>query len=214
MPAEDFSVRWTRQLYFPAGTYRFTTEVDDGVRLWVDGKLLIDQWHDGIASYSSDIYLGEGKHGIRMEMYEHTGYAKARLWWSLQTNRADWNGSYFANRELKGEPVLVRTDASINFNWGAGAPAHGLPADDFSVRWIGYADFSEGTYRFCARADDGVSVVLNNESSYIIREWHDGSGTYCKDLRVPGGRHKVTVEYYEHLGGALMQFWWQRLADG
>jgi RNase P/RNase MRP subunit p29 len=214
MPAEDFSVRWTRQLYFPAGTYRFTTEVDDGVRLWVDGKLLIDQWHDGIASYSSDIYLGEGKHEIRMEMYERTGYAKARLWWTLQTNRADWKGSYFANRELKGEPVLVRTDASINFNWGAGAPAQGLPADDFSVRWIGYADFSEGTYRFCARADDGVSVVLNDESSYIIREWHDGSGTYCNDVHVPAGRHKVTVEYYEHLGGAMVQFWWQKLADG
>ena len=30
----------------------------------------------------------------------------------------------------------------------------------------------------------------------------------------PPGRHKVTVEYYEHLGGALMQFWWQKLADG
>ena len=106
MPAEDFSVRWTRQLYFPVGTYRFTVEVDDGVRLWVDDQLLIDQWHDGIASYSGDIYLGEGKHAIRMEMYERTGYAKARLWWTLQTNRADWKGSYFANRELKGEPVL------------------------------------------------------------------------------------------------------------
>jgi len=213
VPPEDFSVRWTREFYFPVGTYRFTVEVDDGVRLWVDDRLLIDQWHDGIAGYSADIFLGEGKHQIRMEMYEHTGYAKARLRWTLQTNAADWKGSYFANRDLKGEPALVRTDSNINFDWGAGAPAPGLPADDFSVRWIGYADLSEGTYRFCARADDGVSVMLNDDPAYIIHEWHDGSGTYCKDLHVPAGRHKITVEYYEHLGGAMIQFWWQKLAD-
>jgi hypothetical protein len=33
-------------------------------------------------------------------------------------------------------------------------------------------------------------------------------------VHVPAGRHKVTVEYYEHLGGAMIQFWWQKLADG
>jgi hypothetical protein len=48
---------------------------------------------------------------------------------------------------------------------------------------------------------------------YIIREWHDGSGTYCADIHVSGGLHKVTVEHYEHLGGAMIQFWLERLAD-
>ena len=211
VPSDTFSVRWTRQLYFPMGIYRFTVEVDDGARLWVDDKLLIDQWHDGIASYSADIPLSEGKRQIRMEMYENTGYARARLTWALWTNPADWKGSYFANRDLKGEPVLVRSDPSINFNWGAGAPAPGLPTDDFSVRWIGYADLSEGNYRFCARADDGVSVRLNDDPAPIIQEWQDGSGTYCKDLHIATGRHKITVEYYEHLGGALIQFWWHKL---
>jgi len=214
LPPEEFSVRWTRQMHFPAGLYRFTAEVDDGVRLWVDDRLVIDQWHDGMGSYGGEVCLDEGKHKIRMEMYEHTGYAKARLWWTLQTNRAEWKGSYFANRELKGEPVLVRSGSHINFDWGAGAPAAGLPADDFSVRWIGYADFAEGTHRFCARADDAVSAVMDDGASTIIREWHDGSDIYCKDVYVPVGRHKITVEYYEHLGAAVIQFWWQKLADG
>jgi RNase P/RNase MRP subunit p29 len=214
LPPEDFSVRWTRELYFPVGTYRFTVDVDDGARLWVDDRLLIDRWHDGIGSYSGDIYLAEGKHRVRMEMYEHIGYAKARLWWTLRTNPVEWQGSYFANRELKGNPVIVRTDSTINFDWGTGAPAPALPADDFSARWTGNADFANGTYRFCARADDGVNVVLDNGPSYIIREWHDGSDTYCNDVKVPAGLHKITVEYYEHLGGAMVQFWWQKLADG
>jgi hypothetical protein len=130
------------------------------------------------------------------------------------TNRAEWKGKYYANRNLRGDPVLVRTDANIDFNWGTGAPAPGLPADDFSVKWVSHVDFDAGTYRFCARADDGVSVEMNDQLPYIIREWHDGSGTYCNDVYVPAGRHKVTVEYFEHLGGALIQFWWQKLADG
>jgi hypothetical protein len=214
LPVDNFSVRWTGQIYFPMGPYQFTVEVDDGARLWVDDQLVIDQWDNGIASSSGDVYLEEGKHQVRMEMYESTGNAKARLWWTLQTNRADWEGSYYANGEFEGEPALVRPDLSINFDWAAGAPAPGLPADDFSVRWLGYADFGEGTYRFCARADDGVAVQINDELPYIIPEWHDGSGTYCNDVYVPAGRHKVTVEYFEHLGGAMIQVWWQRLADG
>jgi hypothetical protein len=183
------------------------------VRLWVDERLVIDQWHDGIGSYSGDVYLTEGKHQVRMEIYEHTGDAKARLWWALATNRAEWRGKYFANRNLQGDPALVRTDRNISFDWGSGAPAPGLPADNFSVKWVSHVDFAAGTYRFCARADDGVRVEMNDQAPFI-REWHDGIGTYCKDVYVPAGRHKITVEYFENLGGAMIQFWWQKLADG
>jgi len=41
-----FSVRWTRTLWFDAGRYRFTTTTDDGVRLYLDGQLIVDQWRD------------------------------------------------------------------------------------------------------------------------------------------------------------------------
>jgi hypothetical protein len=180
----------------------------------VDDQLVIDQWRDDVGSYSGDVYLTEGKHQVKMEMYEHTGSAKARLWWTLETNHAEWEGRYFANRELEGDPVLVRTDTNISFNWGEDAPAPALPADDFSVTWTSYVDLSEGTYRFCASADDGVSVNMNDQLPHIIREWHDGYGTYCSDVYVPSGSHKITVEYYEHLGWAMIQFWWQRLAEG
>jgi hypothetical protein len=214
LPADNFSVRWTHQLSVPAGPHSFFVAVDDGARLWVDGHLIIDQWHNGGGVYRGDIYLDAGQHQVRLEMYDFTSKAKARLQWNLVTNQAEWRGKYYANRDLKGKPALARDDKTINFNWGTAAPAAGLPADNFSVKWISYVDFSAGTYRFCARADDGVSVEMNDELPYIIREWHDGSGTYCNDVYVPAGRQKVTVEYFEHQGGALIQFWWQKLADG
>ncbi|MCL7452075.1 MAG: PA14 domain-containing protein, partial [Anaerolineae bacterium] len=176
LPADNFSVRWTRQLHYPAGYYRFFVEADDGVRLWVDGHLIIDQWRDGPTSLTGEIYLNEGQHQVRMEMYERFGGALARMWWARQDDRTLWRGQYFANRDLAGEPVFVRRDATIDFNWGGGAPGPGLPNDNFGVRWTRKIDFAEGTYRFCASVDDGVSVTIDDSLPHVIREWHDGIG--------------------------------------
>ena len=44
---------------------------------------------------------------------------------------------YFNNRELQGKPVVVRTDAQVNFDFGTLSPAAGLAPKDFSVRWTG-----------------------------------------------------------------------------
>jgi len=134
----------------------------------------------------------------------------ARLSWTRQGGFTEWRGEYFSNPNLEGTPVLVRNDAAIDFNWGTGAPAPGLPADNFSVRWTQKVKFTEGTYRFCAKSDDGVSVEMDDQAPFI-HEWHDGSGTYCADIHVTGGEHKVRVEYFDHLAGALIQFSWQKL---
>jgi hypothetical protein len=213
LPADDFSVRWTRRQHFPAGTHRFFVEVDDGARLWIDSRLVIDRWNDGPGSFSGDIYLTEGAHDVRMEMYEHLGGARARMWWSQVKDYPDWKGEYFNNSGLQGSPVLVRNDALVDFDWGGGSPAPVVNADNFSVRWTKSVNFEAGTYRFCVQADDGVSVEMDDKRPFI-REWHDGPGTYCADVYVTGGRHKTRVEYFEHTGDALVKFSWQRVADG
>ncbi|MEZ4737001.1 MAG: LysM peptidoglycan-binding domain-containing protein, partial [Caldilineaceae bacterium] len=64
---DQFSVIWTRTAYFQAGTYRFYATVDDGIRVYVDGHLIIDSWREQPAtSYFGDIYLGEGNHSLRV----------------------------------------------------------------------------------------------------------------------------------------------------
>ena len=212
LPVDNFSVRWTRRVHFGAATYRFSVDVDDGVRLWVDGQLLIDRWHDAVAHYSRDLYLAEGAHDIRLEMYEHTGGAKIHLRWGQPTNRAEWKGKYYSNRNMQGTPLLVRTDSAIDFDWGAGSPAANLPADNFSVKWTAHVNFTPGTYRFCVKADDGVRVEMDDKAPFI-RAWRDGLSTHCADVYVTGGAHKVRVEYYEHLGNATIQFWWTKVSD-
>jgi hypothetical protein len=81
VPSDDFSVRWTRTFHFEPGSYRFTTTTDDGVRLWANGHLLIDQWHDqALSPHSGTIYLS-GDVPIKMEYFEHGGLASAWLTW-------------------------------------------------------------------------------------------------------------------------------------
>jgi hypothetical protein len=207
LPADNFSVRWTRHIAFVAGTYRFCVTADDGVRVEMDDKTpFIRQWHDGVGTYCADVAVTEGMHKVRVEYYEHLGQAQAKFWWE----QATWKGEYFSNPKLRGKPALVRADANVDFDWSSNAPASGLPADKFSVRWTRRVYFTAGTYHFCVKADDGVRVEMDDKTPFI-REWHDGVGTYCADVQVTEGLHKVRVEYYEHLGQARIKFWWGKL---
>ena len=83
---DNFSVRWTGQVQAPvSGNYNFTTMADDGVRLWVGGQLLIDNWVDQAVTTrtSAAVALVAGsRYDVRMEYYEHGGLATARLRWA------------------------------------------------------------------------------------------------------------------------------------
>lgn len=88
--ADNFSARWTKTIQPPSGTYRFTTTTDDGVRLYLDGVPIIDQWVDQAGtSYSAVRTLDGGPHELRMEYYEHEGGAEARLRIELVTGQSE-----------------------------------------------------------------------------------------------------------------------------
>jgi RNase P/RNase MRP subunit p29 len=207
IPADNFSARWTRQIDLEARTYRFNVRVDDGVRLWVDGQLLIDQWNDhSLRTYSVERPMTQGKHSVRVEMYERTGRAAITFWREVVETYPDWKGEYFGNSGLNGAPSLVRNDRGIDFNWGEGTPAPGLPVDNFGVRWTRQLQFPTGYYRFFVEVDDGVRLWV--DGALIIDQWHDGIGSYTGDIYLTQGTHTVRMEMYEHAGGAKARMWW------
>src|SRR5215813_1311333 len=126
--AENYSIRWTRKLTLTAGNYRFSVTSDDGARLYIDDQLKINQWPNSpSATTNVDLNLTAGNHDIKLEYYQSTGPAQARLSWGpfnpscSQTVAADhWKGEYFNNANLAGSPVMVRDDGAgfINFDWG------------------------------------------------------------------------------------------------
>lgn len=212
LPADNFSARWTRTLSLSPGTYRFYVLSDDGVRVWLDGELIIDQWHEAPGvTYSAERTLSTEMHTLRVEFFEAQGTALIRLWWERISEFPQWRGEYFANVSLTGSPMLIRNDTEINFNWGQGAPAPGLPADGFSVRWTRALAFDEGTYRFHAVTDDGIRLYVDGE--LVVNEWRDGSRRELIAERwLPAGTHTLRVEYYERTGEAIAQVWWEKIA--
>jgi len=81
IPADSYSARWTQPIYFQGGGYRFTTYSDDGVRLWVDGRLLIDAWQPMRGYKYATVWLSEGAHDVKLEYFEGTGTARVHLVW-------------------------------------------------------------------------------------------------------------------------------------
>ena len=81
----SYSVRWSGQVQAQiTQTYVFSATADDGVRLWVGGRLLIDQWRDQAASESTgSIALSAGvKYDLVLEYYQAGGDTRIALAWS------------------------------------------------------------------------------------------------------------------------------------
>jgi len=87
IPLDHFSARWTGRIVpTVSGTYRLGASTDDGMRLTLDGKLLIDSWYDrGTTLDFVTVSLVAGKsYDIKLEYYENVGWSFASLAWELQ----------------------------------------------------------------------------------------------------------------------------------
>ena len=121
---------------------------------------------------------------------------------------AGLTGTYFASIDFTGTG-LVRTDATVDFDWGNGSPTSGVGVDYFSVRWTGQVQvqFSE-TYTFTTQSDDGVRLWVNGQQ--LVDNWTnhapiENSGTITL---VAGQKYDLTMEYYENAGGAVARLSW------
>jgi hypothetical protein len=117
--------------------------------------------------------------------------------------------SYFNNITLTGAPALVRTDATVNFDWAVGSPATAITVDNFSARWEGQIEAPvSGAFTFTTTSDDGIRLFIDNQ--LIIDKFFDQSPTdWTGSVTLSAGKHDIKIEYYERGGGAVAKLSWE-----
>ncbi|MEL6852450.1 MAG: discoidin domain-containing protein, partial [Bacteroidota bacterium] len=112
-------------------------------------------------------------------------------------NGTGLRGEYYNNDDLS-DLRFARTDAQIDFYWGAGAPDAGMSGDTYSVLWKGKIESPvSDTVHFVTRTDDGVRLWVNNQ--LLIDAWQDQSATQHsgKLFMNAGAQVPIRVEFYE-----------------
>lgn len=169
-----FSVNWTGYVYCDFNEeYEFHTFTDGGVKLWIDGDLIIDNW-DNLTEHPprNDFALRDmtaGYHDITLEYKEHTGDAIVKLFWKTnvpssnpcfvnheiipldhlrnETNTADGlTGKYYNSVDPTGIPDMVMPDSEvIDFVWATGDRGTGGPENRADV-WVGRIPVYDNNY--------------------------------------------------------------------
>ena len=82
LPVDDWSARFTRDVAFACGAYQFSVQADDGARLWVGDRLLIDQWREQVADFTATADL-TGTLPVKVEYFERGWGAALTVDWQL-----------------------------------------------------------------------------------------------------------------------------------
>jgi glucose/arabinose dehydrogenase len=157
----------------------------------------------GFTSWSDD---GAARHTISTPATNTTYTATYRA--TSTGSGTGLSAAYFDTATFGGATVR-RTDATVNFRWGLGAPMSAIGADTFSVRWTGQveAQFSQ-TYTFYTQSDDGVRLWVNGQK--LVDNWTNHSLVENRGTIVltAGQRYAVVMEYFENTLSAAASLLW------
>jgi glucose/arabinose dehydrogenase len=191
--ADTFSARWTGQVEPQfTGTYTFYTQSDDGIRLWVNGQQLINNWtNHATTENSGTIAMTAGqRYDIRLEFYENAGGATARLLWSsasvpkavIPTSRL-YPGT--------AAPSTVR----INFQPAGAAVPSGYLADTgltYASRGNGQA-YGWNADNTAQTRDRNASNSLDQRYDTLTHLQKPGNPDGVWELAVPNGTYSVRI---------------------
>jgi beta-glucosidase len=116
---------------------------------------------------------------------------------------------YFDNISLSGKPVIIRSDAVINFSWTLYGPDPSLTTDWYSARWTGkIIGKVSGTCKIGIEGNDGYRLYIGDK--LLIDNWVKKSyGTRLADFSFSQGKeYDIRLEYFESTGNARLKLIW------
>ena len=111
---------------------------------------------------------------------------------------------YFQNTKFEGTPVLVRTEAAIDYKWGDGEQiADKLIARNMGVRWTAtFIPEKTGEVTLTVKGDDRCRLFIDGEK----RIEADVEGGYYTFNAEKGKNYKLVIEYWQHSDNAEVKF--------
>ena len=201
LPVDSFSVRWTGTITPPvSGVYRFGASTDDGLRLYLDGKLMIDSWFDrGRTMDFVEVRMDAGRaYDVRMEYYENSGYAYAALVWDMKDAP---NPLLAAAVDAARNAAVAVVAVQIQEGEGYDRASLDLPAPEEQLI---SAVAATGTPTIVVLVD-GSAVTMghwNSNVAAIVQAWYGGeeAGNGLADVLFgrenPGGRLPMTFPQF------------------
>jgi subtilisin-like proprotein convertase family protein/streptogramin lyase len=132
---------------------------------------------------------------------------------------AGLRAEFYDNKEMTNDPVFVRADGPIDFDWGAGPPDPIVPTNDFSVKWTGVLQTRvEGDHVFYVSADAGAGFRLTVNSSTLIDNW-DNPNPNAVELSAThwfsqNQDYDIALQYKEFTGDACIKLSWTEPGSG
>jgi beta-glucosidase len=158
VPKEHFSVRWTGRLTAPAsGRYHLFLSGDDGYRVILDGKTIMDRWRDGVTVGRAVLNLEGGKeYALEVDYFQNGGAATAVLNW-MTPDRKAFSPAIEAAR--KADIAVVCVSTAHQEGEGNDRESMDLPnGQDELISAI-------------ADANRNTAVVLNNGGPVTLTPW-------------------------------------------
>ena len=186
LSAGTYSVRWTGLVLAPeTGTYRFSTRTSDGVRLWINGVQVINDWQDQSANIWNDstvINLTAGrKYQVKMEYYNNANPATARLYWYIPSRPSQ--AATIIPQELlfpEAGVCLASPQDGARFGVQGGLASVALTADTSGIT---------GTIASVSFYNGGTLIGTTTSPPYSFT-W----------TNVPVGQYDITVQVTNSLG--------------
>lgn len=196
LPEDEFSIRWLAAIQFPvAGKYGFQVAHDDGVRVWIDDRKVLEQWLTGTSSEKFEVELSAGWHQFRLDYFDQKDLSSIAVRWQppgqefqplrgdLIRHNPEWSGHKDWDRletpnRTPSQKAAPLTEADFRLAQQRVSQEIGMPAEftnsiKMTLRLIPPGDFLMGSPSTdsLARPNERPQVPVSITRPYFIGQY-------------------------------------------